>query len=92
MTTAGLQALLTEHQSSQMDIAVAFDGQRIHPVFMVINSSLKSSLEQYLAQGERKIDRWIEQHDWAKVDFSANPEFFSNINTLDQLAELSAKE
>ena len=92
ITADGLQTLLEEQRCSQVDIAVAFDGQRIHPVFMVIKSSLKNSLENYLAQGERKIDRWFEQHNWVKVDFSINPEFFSNINTLEQLAELAAKE
>lgn len=92
MTAEGLQTLLTEHRSSQADIAVAFDGERIHPVFMVIKSSLKGSLQNYLALGERKIDHWFAQHHWVKVDFSANPEFFSNINTLEQLTELAAKE
>ena len=92
MSSTGLQALLAEHQRSQADIAVAFDGERIHPVFMVIKRSLKNSLQDYLARGERKIDRWIEQHNWVQVDFSAHPEFFSNINTLEQLAELTTKE
>jgi molybdopterin-guanine dinucleotide biosynthesis protein A len=59
---------------------------------MAINTTLKNSLQDYLAQGERKIDRWFEQHNWIKVDFSANPEFFSNINTLAQLADLAIKE
>lgn len=92
MTTGGLQTLLEERERSQADIAVAFDGERIHPVFIAIKSSLKNSLQNYLAQGERKIDRWFEQHHWVKVDFSTNPEFFSNINTLQQLSELATKE
>ena len=92
ITAEGLQTLLEQRQRWKADIAVAFDGERIHPVFMAIKSSLKDSLQNYLAQGERKIDRWFEQHKWVQVDFSANPEFFSNINTLEQLAELAAKE
>ena len=92
ITADGLQALLDERERCQADIAVAFDGERIHPVFMAIKSSLKSSLQNYLAQGKRKIDSWFEQHKWVKVDFSASPEYFSNINTLEQLAELEAKE
>ena len=92
ITAEGLLTLLDERKHRQADIAVAFDGERIHPVFMAIKKSLKDSLKKYLAQGERKIDRWVEQHNWVKVDFSANPEYFSNINTLEQLAELAAKE
>ena len=92
ITAEGLLTLLDEREHRQADIAVAFDGERIHPVFMAVKRSLKDSLKKYLAQGERKIDRWVEQHNWVKVDFSANPEYFSNINTLEQLAELAAKE
>ncbi len=92
MTADGLQALLAERERCQADIAVAFDGERIHPVFMAIKRSLKESLRNYLARGERKIDRWFEQHNWVKVNFRANPEFFSNINTLEQLTELATKE
>lgn len=91
ITAEGLTALLNERASSDADIAVAFDGERLHPVFLALKTSLKDSLQKYLAQGERKIDRWIEQHHWVKVDFSASPEFFENINTLEQLHALSAK-
>ncbi len=91
ITAEGLTTLLNERASSDADIAVAFDGERLHPVFLALKTSLKDSLQNYLAQGERKIDRWIEQHHWVKVDFSASPEFFENINTLEQLHELSAK-
>lgn len=92
MTSTGLQTLLDERESSQAEIAVAFDGERTHPVFMVVRRSLRDSLQNYLARGERKIDHWFELHNWVKVDFSANPEFFSNINTLEQLAVLEAKK
>ena len=39
------------------------------------------SLADYLAAGDRKIDRWFEQHDFAMADFSDKPETFENINT-----------
>ncbi|RLA18381.1 MAG: molybdenum cofactor guanylyltransferase [Gammaproteobacteria bacterium] len=92
ITANGLQALIQEREHLQADIAVAFDGKRIHPVFMAIKSSLKHSLQDYLAQGERKIDRWFERHNWVKVDYSANPEFFYNINTLEQLSDMADKQ
>ncbi len=92
MTSAGLQRLLTERERLDADIAVAFDGERIHPVFMVLKASLQTSLQQYLASGERKIDRWFDRHYWVKVDLSAHPEYFANINTLAELNELANKE
>ncbi|MDF1582564.1 MAG: molybdenum cofactor guanylyltransferase MobA [Methyloprofundus sp.] len=91
ITSEGLTALLHERAQADADIAVAFDGERLHPVFLALKTALKDSLQTYLAQGERKIDRWIEQHHWVKVDFSASPEFFENINTLEQLQQLSTK-
>lgn len=92
MTGSGLQSLVDERELHQADIAVAFDGERIHPVFMAMKSSLKNSLQEYLQSGERKIDRWFEQHQWVQVDFSANPEFFANINTPQQLTDLTAEQ
>lgn len=91
MTKEGLQGLISQLHESQADIAVAFDGERIHPVFMALKSSLKKSLQEYLERGERKIDRWFDLHQWVKADFSANPEFFVNINTPEQLIDLMGK-
>ncbi len=89
---ASLQCLIEQREEQDADIAVAFDGERIHPVFMAIKTSLKDSLQAYLASGERKIDRWFDQHNWIKVDLSASPDIFLNINTLEQLAELGTKQ
>ncbi len=91
MTRAGLQCILAERERLDADIAVAFDGERIHPVFMALKTSLQVSLQQYLAAGERKIDRWFDQHHWVKADLSAYPEYFVNINTMVELNELASK-
>jgi len=91
MNPDSLQQLIQQREAQDADIAVAFDGERIHPVFIAIKASLKNSLQEYLASGERKIDRWFEQHNWIKVDLSASPDIFLNINTLEQLAELDTK-
>ncbi len=92
MTQACLQALLDERDQQAAEVAVAFDGKRIHPVFMALKTSLKDNLTDYLARGERKIDYWFESLHWVAVDFHSSPEIFSNINTLEQLSELSNKE
>jgi molybdopterin-guanine dinucleotide biosynthesis protein A len=90
INTVSLQCLIEQKEKHKADIAVAYDGKRIHPVFMAIKSSLKASLQAYLASGERKIDRWFEEHNYIKVDLSSTPDIFLNINTLEQLAELEA--
>lgn len=86
-----LQKLLSTRAEHDADVAVAFDGERLHPVFLAIKTSLKTSLQDYLASGQRRIDCWLEQQKMVKADFSNEPEIFININTLTQLSELEAK-
>jgi molybdenum cofactor guanylyltransferase len=85
-----LQKLLATRAESDADAAVAFDGERLHPVFLAIKTSLKTSLQEYLNNGQRKLDRWLEQQKMVKADFSNEPEIFTNINTLTELSELEA--
>jgi molybdenum cofactor guanylyltransferase/molybdopterin-guanine dinucleotide biosynthesis protein MobB len=65
---------------NQADIAVAFDGERMQPVFSLIPCRLKEDLKNYLANGDRKIDLWLEQHKLALVDFSDQADIFVNFN------------
>jgi molybdopterin-guanine dinucleotide biosynthesis protein A len=86
-----LQKLLATRAEKDADVAVAFDGERLHLVFLAIKTSLKTSLQDYLASGQRKIDRWLEQQKMVMADFSNEPRIFANINTLAELSELEAK-
>ncbi len=83
-----LLKLLESRAEADADIAVAWDGARLHPVFLALKTALRGSLEKYLQRGERKIDRWLEQHRMVKVDFSQEPNVFININTLSELEQL----
>ena len=87
--TEHLQKLLSTRAENNADVAVAFDGLRIHPVFFAVKTALQDSLQDYLAGDQRKVAAWLAQQNFVKVDFSREPEIFSNINTL---AELSALE
>ena len=77
-------------RSGEVDIAVATDGARLQPVFALLKSDLADSLEAYLQEGGRKIDRWYESHRLATVDFSDVPDGFLNVNDARQRAELEA--
>ena len=70
------------------DIAVAFDGERLHPVVALLRTSLADDLAATLAEGERKIDRWYARHAWCRVDMSDCPEAFANLNTEEEKARL----
>jgi molybdopterin-guanine dinucleotide biosynthesis protein A len=86
-----LQKLLITRAENDADVAVAFDGERLHPVFLALKTSLKTSLQAYLDSGQRKIDCWLEQQKMVKADFSDEPEVFININTQTELSQLEAK-
>tara|TARA_R110001599_G_scaffold70152_3_gene197100 strand:+ start:1762 stop:2373 length:612 start_codon:yes stop_codon:yes gene_type:complete len=70
------------------DIAVAFDGERLHPVVALLRTSLADDLAAMLAEGERKIDRWYARHAWCKVDMSDCPDAFANLNTEEEKLRL----
>ncbi|BBI64560.1 hypothetical protein HSBAA_58660 [Vreelandella sulfidaeris] len=72
------------------DIAVAFDGDRLHPVVALMRTSLADDLAATLAEGERKIDRWYARHAWCKVDMSDCPDAFANLNTEEEKLRLEA--
>jgi len=77
-------------QQQKAELAVAHDGKRLQPVHALIPVALKPSLDDFLALGDRKIDRWYAHHNMATVDFSDTPEIFQNINTEEQLKALEA--
>lgn len=74
--------------TDDVDIALAFDGQRLHPVFAAIKTHLQADLQTYLQAGERKLQTWFKRHRTLDVDFSDQPEIFANINTPEQLLAL----
>lgn len=76
--------LYAAQQTAAAEIAVAHDGHRMQPVYALISTRLESSLNQFLASGERKIDKWYAQHNTVTVDFSDAPETFLNINTPEE--------
>lgn len=86
--TRHLRKLLSVRAEADADVAVAFDGERLHPVFLAIKVSLKENLQGYLLSGQRKLSIWLEQQKTVKADFSTEPNIFININTLEELKYL----
>ncbi len=86
--TVHLQKLLLGCIDNAADVAVAFDGARLHPVFFAVKTALQSSLQNYLASGQRKVAAWLCGQNMVQVDFSDEPEIFININTLSELSAM----
>ena len=73
------------------DIAVAHDGERMHPVFVLVRRTVRSGLVDFLARGERKIDRWFAAEKTEVVDFSDLPDMFLNVNREEDRSRLETR-
>ncbi len=70
------------------DLAVAKTGTQAHPVFCLMRRAVHASLRDFLASGQRKIDRWYAALKVVEVAFDDEPDAFRNINTREELAGL----
>lgn len=66
--------------ATQADLAVAHDGRRQQPVFLLLRRELAADLQAYLEGGDRKIDLWFARHRVANADLSHRPDSFVNVN------------
>jgi len=76
-----VERFIETHNREKAPVCVAHDGERLQPVYALIDTALLDDLKGFLQSGERKIDRWYAQHDYAPVDFSGEATMFENINT-----------
>jgi len=83
--------MVRAQQADSADLAVAYDGERRQPVFMLVAAALQGDLQSWLADGGRKIDAWFARHRVADVDCSDCPDTFLNINTPEERAAIEAR-
>jgi molybdopterin-guanine dinucleotide biosynthesis protein A len=73
------------------DMAVAYTREagelRAQPVFCLMKTSLRASLNAFVAAGERKTGLFAAKHQSAKVEFN-DAAAFANANTLSELKQL----
>jgi len=75
----------------QAEIAVAHDGVRAHPVFLLVRRELGADLLDFLGSGGRKIDQWFTRHRLAVADFSDSAQAFINVNHVEERTALEAR-
>ena len=73
------------------EIAVAHDGERLHPVFALLRTNLADSAADFLRRGQRKIDRWYAEHDTIEVQLADLADTFLNVNRIEDQAALEAR-
>lgn len=67
-------------------IALATDGERRQNLHSLIRREAWSSLYDFYTQGNRAMHQWYKKVGVSEVDFSAQADCFTNINSPDQLA------
>ena len=72
-------------QKDNAEICMAHDGEFTQPVFVLLKTSLLNSLHNFLANGERKPDKWYASHRLTTADFSDKPHSFININSQNDI-------
>jgi molybdopterin-guanine dinucleotide biosynthesis protein A len=78
-------------EGASADLAVAKTGAQVHPVFCLMRRSVRGSLTDFLASGQRKIDRWYAALAVVEVPFDDEADAFLNINTREELAHLEPR-
>lgn len=86
------QKMADELESNNLELVFASskeDDGKIwsQPVFCLMKSSLKDSIDSFLSKGDLKIDRWFKELRSGTVVFE-NPQAFANVNTPEELAVL----
>lgn len=76
---------LNSHSQIARPMAVT-TGKKNHPLHLLIHRSYKDALAESLDKGHYRVMSWLEDHEVLWIDFSDNPEQFSNINTLEDLS------
>lgn len=80
---ARLQAACRDRNMSG---AVPMEGGRMHTTFALMRRESLASLQVHLDQGNRAVRDWLHTLPAAEVDCSDHPEWFSNLNTPEELA------
>ncbi|MCX7215788.1 MAG: molybdenum cofactor guanylyltransferase [Burkholderiales bacterium] len=83
-----LSVALSEHQADAAVVVTGNTEQRQrHPVFLMLKSDVRTSLEHYLNTGGRKVDDWLASLNCVDVPFE-DETAFTNVNTPEDIQAL----
>jgi|APMI01.1.fsa_nt_gi molybdopterin-guanine dinucleotide biosynthesis protein A len=86
----GLVARLAKDVSPSVDALVPCDGTQRQYLFLLGRTSMRHAIADYLATGERSVLGFLDTIRIGRVDASDIAASFANINTPDELRELSS--
>ncbi len=82
-----ISRLAAAFEKEDMEIAAAHDGERLHPTYALLDRKVLPDLDAYLAEGNRKVQKFYFTRTFASVDFSDCPDAFLNINTPEDMQQ-----
>ncbi|OQX32260.1 MAG: hypothetical protein B0D96_03755 [Candidatus Sedimenticola endophacoides] len=85
-----LERLWARLLESRADVCVCHDGKRRQPVFGLFHRRLLPDILDYLASGERRLQRWLDLQRATTADFSGSSELFTNVNTPEERERVNA--
>lgn len=81
-------AVLYQHLcKSDAKAATVHDGNKLHPVILLVDCALVENLSAYIDAGYRSVAGWLEVIGALQVDFSDQRNAFHNVNTPDDLSK-----
>ncbi len=83
-----VQIFLDQYGCLKKPVMVAYDGERLQPMVVMLEKQLLSALRQAIESGERKPDRWYATIGMGEVPFL--PHTLCNFNTPEQLSDQSS--
>ncbi len=85
---ARMCAALLEHDA---DLCTVSSAGQLHPAIMLVRRRAQPSLQRYLDDGGRKVRLWQQGLALSVVDYPADSDVFSNINTPEDLRNLERR-
>ncbi len=80
-----IERLLQSYFIHPAPLVAVHDGKRVQPLYLLMHRSMKPALERALEQSHLSVSRWIQENSHVLADFSDQPQFFQNINTINTL-------
>lgn len=80
-----LQRLVRACMEGASAAAVPTDSAHVHATFALLHSDVLPSLQEFLAAGQRRARDWLSGLPSIAVDCSDHPEWFTNVNTAEDL-------
>ncbi len=83
--------LVEARDATDADAAVAHDGARLQPLFLLLHTRVAPGLDVHVTNGGRRVDAWLATLRTVTVDFADRAASFANVNDAGELDRLEGE-